>query len=158
MERRQEVRGLRSAETGADGLRFVLNNTLAAVEDGRQELLRYLEPLDPRVRNRLEVLFEELVVNIVRHGFARGSDQSIHILVEKRAAEIRLTLEDDGAPFNPLEAEAPEPFHDIESARVGGLGIPLATKMASVMRYERPQPASGAFRPQNRIIASIALS
>ena len=158
MKHGNEVRGLRSAKTGPDGLKLVLNNTLAAVEDGRQALLRYLGPLDPPVQNRLEVLFEELVVNIIRHGFAHGSDQSIHVLVEKDPASIQLTLEDDGVPFNPLEAEAPEPFKNIETARVGGLGIPLATGMASVLRYERLQPAGGAFRAQNRIVVSIARS
>lgn len=155
MERKDRLRGLRSAETAPDGLRLVLNNTLAAVEDGRQEILRYLGPLDPLVQNRLEVLFEELVANIIRHGFARGSDQSIHVQVEKRTAGIQLTLEDDGVPFNPLEVEAPEPFHDIETARVGGLGIPLVMKMANSLRYERPSPA-GAFCASNRIIATIA--
>lgn len=148
--------GLRSVEAGPTGLRLVLNNTLAAVEDGRQEMLRYLGPLDSRVQNRLEVLFEELVANIVRHGFTPGSDQSIHVLVEKRAVEIRLTFEDDGRPFDPLEAEAPEPFHDIETARVGGLGLPLARKMASDMRYERLQSDGGGFCAQNRVIVSVA--
>jgi serine/threonine-protein kinase RsbW len=147
---------LRSAEIAQDGLRLVLNNTLAAVEDGRQAMLRYLGPLDSKVQNRLEVLFEELVANIVRHGFAPGSAQSIHVRVEKHPSKIQLTLEDDGAPFNPLEAEVPEPFHDIETARVGGLGIPLVVKLASAVRYERPEPAGGAFRAHNRIIVSVA--
>jgi anti-sigma regulatory factor (Ser/Thr protein kinase) len=147
---------LRSAQSSPDGLRLVLNNTLAAVEDGRQEILRYLGPLDPRLQNRLEVLFEELVVNVIRHGFVRGSDQSIHVLIEKSAGDIQLTFEDDGVPFNPLEAEAPEPFRDIETARIGGLGIPLALKMASTIRYERPKEAGGAFRIRNRVIVSVA--
>ena len=139
----------------------MLNNTLAAVEDGRQEILRYLGALDPRLQNRLEVLFEELVANVIRHGFARGSDQSIHVLIERREGDIQLTFEDDGVPFNPLEAEAPEPFHDIETARIGGLGIPLAVKMASDMRYERPpeqfkKAGLGAFRAQNRIIVTVS--
>lgn len=139
----------------------MLNNTLAAVEDGRQEILRYLGALDPRLQNRLEVLFEELVANVIRHGFARGSDQSIHVLIERREGDIQLTFEDDGVLFNPLEAEAPEPFHDIETARIGGLGIPLAVKMASAMRYERPPEqfktaGPGAFRAQNRIIVTVA--
>ncbi len=147
---------MRSAEIDPDGLRLVLNNTLAAVEDGRQAMLRYLGPLESRVQNRLEVLFEELVANIVRHGFAPGSAQSIHVRVEKQPSEIRLTLEDDGAPFNPLEAEAPEPFQDIQTARLGGLGIPLVVKLASAVRYERLAPADGTFCAQNRIIVSVA--
>ena len=118
-------------------------------------MLRYLGPLDPKLQNRLEVLFEELVVNIIRHGFTRGSKQSIHVRIAKDSDAIRLMFEDDGAPFNLLEVEAPAPFQDIETARIGGLGIPLARKMASTLRYEQPSPTAGDFCASNRIIASI---
>ena len=86
---------------------LVLNNTLAAVEDGRSRVLDFLaEPLDPLVRNRLEVLFEELVSNTIRHGFIRHSDQSIHVRVEQKPGAIELTFEDDSTPFNPLESRS----------------------------------------------------
>ena len=156
MEQKDTLCGLRSAEITPDGLKLVLNNTLAAVEDGRQQILGYLGPLDPMAQNRLEVLFEELVANIIRHGFSHGSHQSIHVQIERREGAIQLTFEDDGAPFNLLEAEAPEPFTDIETARVGGLGIPLARKMARTLRYERLSSPAGGFRPNNRIVASVA--
>ena len=151
-----EAGGLRSEAIADDGLRLVLTNGLGAVEEGRQAMLRFLGPLNPKVQNRLEVLFEELVANIIRHGFTHGSRQSIHVRVEKLAREIRLTLEDDGEPFNPLDVEAPEPFRDIETAREGGLGIPLIVKLASAVRYETPEPVGGAFCARNRIIVSVA--
>jgi serine/threonine-protein kinase RsbW len=151
--------GLRSAEVVDGRLLLVLNNTLAAVEDGRSRVLEFLalRPLDPLVRNRLEVLFEELVSNTIRHGFARHSGQSIRVQVEQKPASIELIFEDDGAPFNPLETEAPEPFSTIEAARIGGLGIPLVIKLSSGVRYERPATGTGAaFSPRNRTIVSLA--
>jgi anti-sigma regulatory factor (Ser/Thr protein kinase) len=154
--------GLRSAEIVDGGLRLVLNNTLAAVEDGRSRVLDFLSPLalDPLIRNRLQVLFEELVSNTIRHGFAGQSDQSIHVRVEAKPGTIELTFEDDGTPFNPLESEKPEPFSTIETARIGGQGIPLVVKLSTALRYERPaqsEKAGHAFRPHNRTIVSLAM-
>lgn len=145
----------------------MLNNTIAAVEDGRQPLLRHLEPQapSPRVINRLEVIFEELVSNIVRHGFKAGSDQSIVVVAAVRPGEIELTFEDDGVPFDPLAVAPPEPFTSLETAKLGGLGIATVRKLSASVRYEalaaeaQPRILGGRpFRPRNRLTVSIATS
>ena len=56
-------------------------------------------------QNRLEVLFEELVSNTIRHGFAKGSGQSIHVQVERGPDAVTLVFEDDGSPFDPTQAD-----------------------------------------------------
>src|ERR1700743_1726346 len=113
-------------------------------------MLDFLGPLDPMAQNRLEVLFEELVTNTIRHGFKPHSAQTIHVRVERKAGAVELVFEDDGEPFNPLDAAMPEAFTDIESARIGGLGIPLIVKLSSALRYERLTGESAAgFCPSN---------
>lgn len=149
---------MRSAEIADGRLRLVLNNTLAAVEDGRSEILRFLGPLDSMAQNRLEVLFEELVSNTVRHGFAKGSGQSIHVLIERGPDAVTLVFEDDGLPFDPTQAEIPEGFTSAETARVGGLGIPLIVKLSSALRYEElPCQNDAGFHPRNRTTVSVAV-
>jgi anti-sigma regulatory factor (Ser/Thr protein kinase) len=153
--------GLRSAAIVNGGLELVLNNTLAAIEDGRRRVLDFLEgqALGDVVCHRLEVVFEELVSNTIRHGFTRNSDQSIHVRVEPRPGLIEFTFEDDGAPFNPLEAKAPEPFTSIETAKIGGLGLPLIARLSVHRSYERMAPRAGepGFAPRNRVIVGIAI-
>ena len=157
MERLQEHTGLRSAEIADGKLKLVLNNTLAAVADGRSEIVRFLEPIDAMVRNRLEVLFEEMVTNIIRHGFVRNSGQSIHVQVERGPTAIKLVFEDDGLPFNPTAVEVPMCPSGADTARIGGLGIPLIVKFSHSLRYEEISPADGkGFRPRNRTIVSVA--
>jgi anti-sigma regulatory factor (Ser/Thr protein kinase) len=155
------LRGLRSAAIVNDGLELVLNNTLAAISEGSCRVLDFLadQPLGDVVRHRLEVVFEELVSNIIRHGFIRNSDQSIHVRVETRAGLVEFTFEDDGLPFNPLKADAPAPPTTIETARIGGLGIPLVAKFASHLHYEGLAPAAGpsGFTPCNRLVVGIAI-
>lgn len=157
--------GLRSSRIVGDDLRLVLNNTLASIEDGRREIERHLEPqgLSALVAHRLEVVFEELIANIVRHGFRPGSDQTILVDVAARPGRIELTLTDDGAPFNPLEAPAPKPFETLETARIGGLGVALVRKLSAEVRYDAPGPDAAVadlegrpFAPVNRIVVAIA--
>jgi anti-sigma regulatory factor (Ser/Thr protein kinase) len=153
------VPGLRACEVVDGELRLILGGRLAAIEDGRLAILRFLGPqaLDPLVINRLEVVFEEIVSNIVRHGLTPGSDQSIAVRVTPRPDAIGLVIEDDGIPFNPLEAPPPLPFSALGTAPLGGLGIALTRKLAAEIRYEAPSPAPGAASwPKNRLILSIA--
>jgi anti-sigma regulatory factor (Ser/Thr protein kinase) len=158
--------GLRSRDiVEGDRLRLVLDNTLDAVEAGRLEIDRQLAPLhlDGRVIHRLEVVFEELISNIVRHGFEPGADQSIVVLVAARAGAVELTIEDDGRLFDPSAAPEPEPFSDIGEAKLGGLGVALARRLCADFRYEAASPdrerrelGGRMFAPRNRVVASIA--
>jgi serine/threonine-protein kinase RsbW len=150
--------GLLRTEFIGKTLHLVLGNTLGSVLDGRREIQRHYELrlYDPKVVNRLDVIFEELISNIIRHGFTPGSDQSIAVFVADRPGLIELTLEDDGRPFNPFSAAEPEPLRDIETARIGGLGISLVRKLAKEARYERPAAGENGFVPTNRVIVTIA--
>ena len=153
--------GLRSATVQDGRLEMVLNNTLAAIEDGRRRVMEFLarEPLGEIACHRLEVVFEELVANTIRHGFAGNSGQSIHVRVARQPGLVEFTFEDDGIPFNPLEAAPSKPFTSIETAKVGGLGIPLVAKLSARLRYERLTPEAGraGFSPCNRLVVCMAI-
>jgi len=158
---RDQPRGLRSAAVIDGRLELVLNNTLAAIEEGRCRVLDFLadEALGDVVRHRLEVVFEELVSNIIRHGFTRNSNQSIHVRVAPKPGVVEFTFEDDGVPFNPLKADPPEPPTSIETANIGGLGLPLVAKFSSHLQYERLAPPANrsGFAPCNRLVVGIAI-
>lgn len=154
------------AEALVDGdLILVLNNTLAAIEDGRVRVRAHLAPLamTPKAINRLEVVFEELVSNIVRHGFAPGGEQTILVRVTSGPEQVELAIEDDGIVFDPLAAPEPEPFTSLEDAKLGGLGVPTIRRFSLYVRYERSPPATAGralagagFIPVNRVTVGIA--
>jgi anti-sigma regulatory factor (Ser/Thr protein kinase) len=153
--------GVRSAAIVDGRLEMVLNNRIAAIEDGRCRLAEFLaaRPLGDVARHRLEVVFEELVSNTIRHGFTMHSEQSIHVRVEPKPGQIEFTFEDDGMAFNPLQARPAEPLTSIETARIGGLGIPLVAKLSAHLHYERPALPAGpsGFAPRNRLVVAIAV-
>ena len=92
-----------------------------------------------RSRYHAELVFEEVVTNVIRHS-DRGEgahviDIDVSLAGDGRA--VVLTFEDDGSPFDPLQRPDPQLPKSIADAPVGGLGI-LVMRMASTdSRYER---------------------
>jgi len=118
-----------------------LERSIAGFEAGLRALQRFLDAAaaGPGGRYRTELVFEELVVNVIRHADT-GPDPSgrpIDISARVRGDEIILTVEDDGDPFDPLQAPAPPRPSSIEEARIGGLGLPLVRGAARRLAYER---------------------
>ncbi|HEX4740757.1 MAG TPA: ATP-binding protein [Caulobacteraceae bacterium] len=153
--------GLRAVRREGETLRLVLDNDLAAIEAGRQEIRAWLDPakLSPKVTNHWEVTFEEIVSNIVRHGFSRGAPHIIVVGATRTPETIDFTFDDDGLPFDPLAVAEPAPLRSLETAPLGGLGVALIRRLSTAMSYTR-DPTGGAeepgFTPRNRLKVSIA--
>ena len=92
--------------------------------------------LTPRTRYHIELVFDEVVTNIIRHGHT-DSAADIDACVELGPDDAVLTFEDGGEPFDPRQQ--PEPVHprSLEDARPGGLGLMLVRKAARQITYER---------------------
>jgi serine/threonine-protein kinase RsbW len=144
--------GLRQSRGADGGLLLQLVNDTAGLEAGQRALREFLEAEGVSARGlyQTELAFEELVVNVIRHGYAdRGTGgHPIDVTVCVRGEEIVLTVEDEGPPFNPLQAPDPARPTAIEDARIGGLGLHLVRKTAKRMEYER-------MAGRNRVTTSI---
>ena len=103
----------------ADGLEFV--RTCAAQHRASEHCIY-----------NAELVFEEMFTNIVRHGH-RGGEGEIVVRVSSDGNDLLLEFEDDGPEFDPTGAVAPLAPKSIEEAQVGGLGIALVRKVASVV-------------------------
>lgn len=130
------------------GLSLKLPKALSSVEEGRLAVLAYLEPfgIESAVINRLEVILEELVSNVVRH-----SGEATYVGLSASLGEdgVCLCVEDDGTAFDPLSSDGHRSFDRIEDAQLGGLGIPLVKRLSRRLDYERVGEA-------NRVRAVIA--
>ncbi len=90
-----------------------------------------------RARYWVELVFEELVTNIVRYAYTDDRAHEIGVRLTCGDGRIVLAIEDDGRPFDPLKRPEPNRPASIEEATIGGLGIPLIRKAATGLRYER---------------------
>jgi len=85
----------------------------------------------------ISLALEELVANIMRHGFDDDRAHSIIIRFSLEGPDLTVRITDFGKPFNPLESPPPYLSQSVEQRPVGGLGIHLARSTVDGMSYER---------------------
>jgi len=95
------------------------------------------EGLDPAPRYNVELVFEEIVANIVAHGAVDGRKPDLRVTLEPSSDSIVLRFEDDGPPFDPRGRSDPVPAQSLGKARVGGFGLMLVRRAASALDYLR---------------------
>ena len=115
-------------------LRFAA--TLAGLEHAAAALRVLLDAqaIDGEPRFNVELVFDEIAANIVRHGHPATD---VRLSLRFDAGEIVLEFDDDGVPFDPLERPDPVMPATIEEAPVGGLGVFLVKKVVTRVAYAR---------------------
>ncbi len=93
--------------------------------------------LSPNVTFRLTLALDEIVSNVVRHGFDDGAEHRIEVRVEVAIGTVTATVEDDGAPFDPREAPLPDLDAPLEQRQAGGLGMHLVRATMDEVEYRR---------------------
>ncbi len=135
-------------------LRLDVPIDMAALAEAQERIEAYLlaqgapQPLMLRVR----LVVEELLVNLVMHGrFAMQPPPATRVAVALAGAEVRVTLKDAAAPFDPRDGAAPLPHTDIAEVPVGGLGLALVRRMARIEAYG---PVAGGWNRTELAIAA----
>jgi anti-sigma regulatory factor (Ser/Thr protein kinase) len=93
--------------------------------------------LDSTARYNTELVFEEIVANLVKHAAPADRELDVRVILESRPDAILLTFEDDGKPFDPREHAAPEQPNLRGEEKVGGFGLKLVRRAASALDYVR---------------------
>ena len=119
---------------------------------GFDELRRGLDTLslDARARFSVELIFEEVVANLVRHGARSDGRTLLSLEVVLRDDAVELTFVDDGVPFDPRERPDPTPARDLEHAEVGGRGLMLIRSVSKELQYARTPEG------QNRLTVAVS--
>lgn len=93
------------------------------------------EPVDPSLRNIVELCVEELFVNLVSYN--RETTEDILISLESDDAGVRVSLTDYNVErFDPRSAPTPNVEAPLDERTPGGLGLYLVMKMADAIHYE----------------------
>ena len=85
----------------------------------------------------VSLVLEEVFLNIVHHAFDDRRRHDIPVRIALDAGAIVLTVEDDGAPFNPLEAPEANVTLPLDERPIGGLGIMLIRGLMDEVVYTR---------------------
>ena len=112
---------------------ITLEPNLESVSKAAAFVEQQLEELEVpmKLTTKLMIAVDEIYSNIVHYSHA--TQAQIHIAKEGNA--IRLVFQDDGKPYNPLEAEEPDITASAEDRAIGGLGIFMVRKMMDQVDY-----------------------
>jgi anti-sigma regulatory factor (Ser/Thr protein kinase) len=122
-----------------DRFALVLANRAGQLAEGQQALRGFLERrgVEGRSLYASELVFEEAVTNILRHAFDHDAQHVIDVDVAVAPETVTLSFTDDGKPFDPCAAPAPQRPESLASAAPGGLGVSLMRRMSETMTYRR---------------------
>jgi anti-sigma regulatory factor (Ser/Thr protein kinase) len=103
--------------------------------------------LDAAKTDDLELCLNELLVNVLNYAYAADdhSDDAdsddrareIRVVAEGDARDLRVSVEDDGTPFDPRTRPSPARPDSLEHAGIGGWGLPIVRAFAQDLTYER---------------------
>ena len=126
--------------------------TFAAYGPASIELREALDTrrVQPGPRYKVELVFEEIVSNIIRHGCLYDPECRVEVSMAIGAATIVLEFEDDGQAFDPRDYAVSDIPLTLDGTRHGGLGLLLVRKAATGIHYERTE------RDRNRLTVTIA--
>lgn len=101
------------------------------------ERLASLHTIPADTQFAMNLCLEEVLSNIIRHGYADHPDRSIGVcFTSPRQNYFVLVVEDQAPPFNPVESPELPPISVRENAAAGGQGIRLLRRFADALEYQ----------------------
>lgn len=93
--------------------------------------------LTPSERDRLDLVLEELLFNVVRYAYQPGNGDVELAYALDESGDLLVEISDQGRVFNPLDQPEPDLEARLEDRPVGGLGIFLARRLVDSLAYSR---------------------
>ena len=92
-------------------------------------------PDDEDLLFKIRLAVEEATENIVQYAYAEGEGYVV-VKTEKDANNrLKITMKDEGVPFNPLAKDDPDITLSAEDRQIGGLGIFLCKQLMDKVTY-----------------------
>ena len=93
--------------------------------------------LSPDLTYRLTLSLDEIVSNVIRHGYSDTSDHVVEVRLSIHDGVVTSVIQDDGHPYDPRESPEPDLSMPVEQRGPGGLGIFLVKQMMDSIDYAR---------------------
>ncbi|CAB1065333.1 Serine phosphatase RsbU, regulator of sigma subunit [Olavius sp. associated proteobacterium Delta 1] len=125
--------------TGGPKLELTIPNRLSENARVKEHFDTFAEHygIPDQTRLKMHVVIDELLMNIISYAYLDDERHDICIKVELSADRLKVSMVDDGIPFNPLGIETPDTELSLEERKIGGLGIHLVRKMMDRVSYRR---------------------
>ena len=119
-----------------EGRRERLGDVLAFVERACARAA-----LDPDAAFDVRLATEEVVTNVIEHGYAGASEPGpITVRFHHDPRQVVVTIDDLAPPFDPASVRPADPSAPLERRRIGGLGWHFVTRVMDEVRHEHRHP------------------
>ena len=120
-------------------LHLVAKTELSEIERINTEFRQFAEErgLAAGVGQKVSIVFDDLLNNIISYGFSDDEAHQIDIDVLHLAEKLVISIKDGGMPFNPFDQIGPDVSLSIEERDIGGLGVLLVTELMDECQYQR---------------------
>jgi serine/threonine-protein kinase RsbW len=118
---------------------FNIRNNLTELNSVSKQIEEFtqLQGLSKKTILEITLCIEEHVTNIITHGYQDSEEHWIGITLSRAGEKFFVSIEDDGIPYNPTEAAAPDLESTLEERKIGGLGVHLIKHYMDDMVYQR---------------------
>lgn len=93
--------------------------------------------LPAELLSKFDLCADEAVTNIISYAFPENGAHEISLRLSVINMMASLEIEDDGIPFNPLDAPEHVQPASLEEANIGGLGVELIRRFMDECNYAR---------------------
>ncbi len=122
-----------------DMLILELKNEISEIERLSESVEKFGQDhnLPSRVLFDMTLVLEEIVTNVISYGFVGNGEHHIVVRLSLNQGVLTAAVEDDGRPFNPLEAPVSGTDAPLEKGPMGGFGIHIVRKAMDEIEYRR---------------------
>ncbi len=116
-----------------------LKNQISELKYLYQALVQFGQKHDIslKILDEMNLALEEIITNIISYAFSTEAEHTIILRLSKEDHQLIAEVEDDGKPFNPLDAPDPDIGLPVEDRPIGGLGILLTKNMVDHIDYSQ---------------------
>jgi len=116
-----------------------IQNELTEINTVIEAFEEYSEKTDipMPVAMKVNLVFDELLNNIITYAFPEGGEHKIKVRAEKSPDRLLIVIEDDGLPFNPFAQSEADTSLSVDDRDIGGLGIHLVKNVMDDVTYDR---------------------
>ena len=103
-------------------LKVEIINDLAQIDKVNQAFNSFSEEnhISTSVRRKLNLVFDELLNNIISYAYDDDKEHHIGVEVELTRKKLTISITDDGLPFNPFAGKTPDITIGLEDRKIGG--------------------------------------
>ena len=113
-----------------------------------------LAALDADVAFDVRLATEEVVTNVIEHGYAGAETPGpISLRFHRDPRQVVVTIDDLAPPFDPATVRPADPSAPLEKRRLGGLGWHFVTRVMDEVRHEHRHPRGNRLTLVKRLAA-----